>query len=385
MAEQKTNIAGGTTVMKNDDEVIILNDDNTELYMPDVASIAGKKAAVVNKDGNDGERKKDEENGKDNKIEVDENRKSAGETPGEGEGTEDDSLLPFIEGLQQAGVLPNFNKANFDGSLDGVFEAVGNEISLGVKAYKDSLPRTIKDMIENYEENVPLDKLINVKSRQIEIKNVDEDNLRDDTSKQKKIISDFLRLKGFKETKIDSMVAKYEEIGELFDESKEALTELKEHYTKEEERIRKQAQADKKASEDNAVKVLESIKGTIDKTMEIIPGTLLNKQVKDKIYESMTDIIDYTDRGVPVNNIIKIRSKDPVKFDIILNYLASFGVFEGKWDTLKGVFTNNISRDILDKTKTHPRENGRSVSDAGTSVDSSAEILKGLKKFISNR
>jgi hypothetical protein len=55
------------------------------------------------------------------------------------------------------------------------------------------------------------------------------------------------------------------------------------------------------------------------------------------------------DNGNPVTFVQSVRAKDPIKFEILLNYFADQGFFEGKFDNvLKGTKSKTIEE--LEKT-----------------------------------
>lgn len=383
------NPAEGNIVMKSDDEVIILDETTSGLYGPDfskketMADGANPKNATTDKET------VVDKTVKDNLIDINDEPSNTGNNDGGGkgngqEGAADETLKPFAEALYNAGVFPNFSMEEFDGTLDGIFEGIANEITHGIKSYKDELPRVIKDMIDNYEEDVPLDKLIKVRSRQMEFDKITDELLRDDVDKQKRILTELYTIRGFKEDKIAKIVGKFEDIGDLQGEATEALEELKTIYKKEEDNIKIQAVERKKEQEENAKKALASIKDTITKTEEVIPGIKINKQVKDKIYESMVNVVETTQDGRPLNRLMQTRLKDPVRFDMTLHYLGTLGIFDGKWDTFRGIMKNGISKDIeaeLGRRST----SGSPVNTGRDDSVTSKEVLAGLKSYLSTR
>ena len=348
-----------TVVSQSDDDVVILEDSGLgEFIMP---------AKQENK-----EEEKDNEN-----IDYPENTSAGGEK----KDNDTDGLKLFAKALHENGVLPNLNQEEFDGSLESLMSSVGDEITNGISEYKKSLPKEVQYAIEHYEEGVPLHTLFAAKAKTFEFNNIDENKLSEDVAIQKRIVTEFLKLKGFNDVKIDKMVGKYDELGDLEEEARDSLKELKLHYKNEEEKVKKDASAKKIQDEKNSRDLLSGIRTSIDKKDEIIPGIKINKSVKDNLYSSMTEISGYGENGKPYNKIIELRSKDPVGFDITLHYLMSLGVFDGKWDTLKNAIKVDTGKQIDNVLKNRSGlMNGKSASVSETVK--AEDILKGLRSRI---
>ena len=360
MAETKNATDSNRTVVsQSEDDVIILEDSGLgDFVMP------AKQTGAENE--NEEER-----------IDLPENNTTTG-----GKRDDDtDGLKLFAKALHENGVLPNLNQEEFDGSLESLIGSVGDEITNGISEYKKSLPKEVQYAIENYEEGVPLHTLFAAKAKTFEFNNMDESKLSDDVAIQKRIVTEFLKLKGFNDVKIDKMVGKYDELGDLEEEAKDSLKELKLHYKNEEDKVKKDASAKKIQDEKNSRDLLSGIKTSIDKKDEIIPGIKINKSVKDNLYSSMTEISGYGDGGRPYNKVMELRSKDPVSFDITLHYLMSLGVFDGKWDTLKNAIKVDTGKQIDNVLKNRSGlMNGKSATVSETVK--AEDILKGLRSRI---
>src|ERR1035437_3411449 len=84
-------------------------------------------------------------------------------------------FVVFAKVLHEEGVLSSFDESKDYNSVEGLTAAISEEITLNVQDYKDSLPEAIKEIIDNYEEGIPLDQLIANKSRQIEFDNIKDE------------------------------------------------------------------------------------------------------------------------------------------------------------------------------------------------------------------
>lgn len=285
------------------------------------------------------------------------------QSPQKSKGKTSSPLTPYAKLLVDEGVLPNLDIETFDGTADGLKEAMVTEIIGAVDNYKESLPDRIKDLINNYEDGVPLEKLLELDKIEVEVAKVTEETLEEDTSLQKKLVGDYLRrTTKFSETKIAKVIDGYEDSGELEEEAKTSLTELKTLVVAEKEAEKKNSEKQAKLAEETRKRDLQALEEKVKTTNEIIPGMKLNEKVKKNLFASMTTPVGYDQTGRPVNRIVAARMENPVEFEMKLHYLfeitKGFTDFtklseKGKNDTAKS-FEKAISE--LDNTKFEEQE-----------------------------
>lgn len=289
-------------------------------------------------------------------------------------------FTPFAKALHEEGILPNLELEKFDGTADGLFEAVRHEVHSGIESYKESLPPVVREIIDNYEEGVPLDKLIESKSKQIEYASISKEDLDSNDSLQKVVIRDLLKAKGIKETKIEKIIESFEDGGKLKEEAYDSLSELQDinkEFVVEQKKVAEQR--NKETARKNA-ETLSTLRNIVDKTEEIIPELKLNKTVKDRIYNSMTTVTSVDERGNPMNKVMEIRSKDPHKFEMVLHYLADLGVFEGDWSKIKTKAKTSAVKELeekISKDTSFAKGNGGSA----TSGMKTSSIMESLRQF----
>ena len=80
----------------------------------------------------------------------------------------------------------------FDGTADGLKTAMINEIVGAVEMYKETLPDRVKDLINNYEEGVPLEQLLKLDKEELQVLSLDEDKIKEDISLQKETVRNFV-------------------------------------------------------------------------------------------------------------------------------------------------------------------------------------------------
>lgn len=285
----------------------------------------------------------------------------------------------FGSTLVEKGVFSEELFKDFDGTIDGLVTAVDREIGYGIESYKESLPDVLKELIDNYEEGVPLDQLISTKSREISFNNITEDKLEEDVNLQKEIVRQYLESTGLKENKIKKLIETYEDTDDLFSEAKDALGEIKDILKKEQEYIRKEQEQERKLAEQRTKELLNTVETTISKTEEIVPGIKLNEKVRKEIYSSMTQPTGRDADGNPINKVMEIRAKDPIKFEMTLHYLASLGIFEGKWDKIISTAKTSSVKELEKLIKSNDNKFSGSGKASIPASKSSADLLSAIK------
>jgi len=268
-------------------------------------------------------------------------------------------LTPYAKLLKEEGILPNMDLEAFDGTADGLKQAMVDEIIGAVDYYKESLPDRIKTLIENYEEGVPLEKLLQIDKNEIEFESLSENKVREDISVQKHMVEAYLKkTTKFSDSKIKTMIERYEDGGELEDEAVSAAAELKELSTKEREESVKEAQKQQKLNQERIEREVSELNKKIQGTEEIIPGMKLNTKIKNDLVKSLTTPVGKDQNGNPVNRIVAARMENPLEFEIKLHYL--FEITKGFKDFSK----------LVEKGK---KDSIKEFEEAATKLDKSTE------------
>jgi hypothetical protein len=209
-------------------------------------------------------------------------------------------------------------------ALFNYFKSVADN---NVKEWIDSLPREISDLITNYEEGVPFDELLQIKSDQIRLDSITDESLEDNIDLQKNLVRNFYQGKGFTESKIEKMISKSEDLDELEEEAKEALAELKEVESRRLESA--QLETKRKALENQKayVESVNKLNSTINEVKEIIPGVKIDDKTKKELFNMITKPAETRD-GVSYSEIMLLREKNPLDFELKLNYYAKMGLFD---------------------------------------------------------
>jgi hypothetical protein len=272
-------------------------------------------------------KEEDEEEKEDEEIEK--------ETPSSGKEKPSSSpLTPYAKLLIDEGVLPNLDLKTFDGTADGLKQAMVNEIIGAVEYYKESLPERVKNLINNYEDGVPLEKLLEIDKEEIEIGSLSEDKVKEDPNLQKEVIKNYLKkTTKFSEKKIENMIQYYEDSGELETEALTATKDLNEIVVKDKEKVAKEAKEAAANAQRQAQQELAELNKKVQGLDEIVPGMKLNTKIKGEVLKSMTTPAGKDRNGNPVNRIVAARMENPMEFEIKLHYL--FEITKGFTDFSK--------------------------------------------------
>lgn len=244
---------------------------------------------------------------------------------------DDDKLKPTLKTigtyLKDESILPDLDLEKFTGDPEEFKEAIEQHINLKanseVEAYKASVPEVIKQLLNNWEDDVPLDQLIDIKSNQIKYSNLTEEKLEENVNLQKDVYTKYLKeTTKFSDKKISDMVTKAEEEFTLEELVKtEALPELKTIEANKEKELVQITNARKEQAKKDNIARLDNYKESINKTAEIIPGIKLSEEDKKQVFNAIVSPVAEDGNGNPVSFATAVYMKDPAKFDATLNYL----------------------------------------------------------------
>lgn len=210
---------------------------------------------------------------------------NTGEEAASKEGTEEVSPIRAIAEWAGTKGIIDFDPEKFEDSEDYLENKLNDVVKSKVEAYKQDLPEVLHDLINNFEEGVPLMELIDSKSRQMELSSIDESALEKDVDLQKNILRQHLANQDYKEDAIEKKIKRLEDNLLLEEESKEALEKLKVFEEKYQQNLIKETQERKKQAEKEWQDTLKNIEKTIMTADEIIPGIKLTKEEKQKLYD----------------------------------------------------------------------------------------------------
>jgi hypothetical protein len=190
-------------------------------------------------------------------------------------------------------------------------------IDEGIESYKESLPDDLKFLIDNHDAGVSLIDLAKAESKIMEYATIEDEDLEDNSSLQKKLVRDALKLQGESDTDIDEALMDYEDSGLLEKQAKRSKRKLVSHQKNEAANLianQKEVAANNKKKYDDWY---TGLKSDIDKKEEIIPGLKLNDKQKKTLFSGITKI----DKDGK-NDVMKFREANP-EFDLVVAYMAT--------------------------------------------------------------
>ena len=169
------------------------------------------------------------------------------------------------------------------------------------------------------------------------ISEVKKEDISSDLELAEKIQREYLRNKNFTPEKIDKEIKKSKEAGVLMEEAEENYDELVETVTQYEAELKEESKKQIELAQKKAEKQAQELQEFIDSTEEI-GGIKLSKKLKEswlKEYQTVEA------NGQKVNPIFATRQKDEAKFDALLRFYHTIGLF--KYDGRKKDFIPDLS------------------------------------------
>lgn len=283
-------------------------------------------------------------------------------------------FLPLYKVLQDEGIIEVTEDMKGE-DFSELTTALNQRVSSQVNSYKESLPDEIKSLINNYEEGVPLKDLIETKSRQIEYNTISEDKLKENETLQEKLVfTELTQLSNYTEDEAKEFIEDLKDTGKLERTSLRSKGRLDKFEKQQEEQIKLNAKEAQAKFQREQQETLKTIATDIDSTAEIIPGIKISKADKEKMYKSLTEVVDTIGpNNQPVSKIMQVRSKDPVKFDKTIAYLVEMTNGFTDWSKvaqnaqsanmkqLKNQLSGNAAFNIKPKTNNKTTEDIRTM------------------------
>jgi len=307
---------------------------------------------------------------------------------GPGTGGDSSPVTPFASLLQEKGFLPHLNMEDFnkaDNKIEALMQAMGNEIGMANQRFIQSFPPELMNAAKAVSEGVPYSALEGSVLKDIEYNSVTDDQLNTDEALQKRLVSDLLTTKGFKEAKIKGLVDTYEDSGKLKGEAEEALAELKTLAKQYQEQVKQQYAQQQENFNQRHQEKLHQIQEVITGADYIIPGKKLGQADKDRLYQNMTQIVGQDDQGNPMPYTMSLRQQNPLKFDLMVTYLADVTKGFSDFTSINASAKSKVLKDLessLDSNTAHTSGSPKKAPGAPTesALMSSLETMFGPKK-----
>jgi len=152
----------------------------------------------------------------------------------------------------------------------------------------EGLPDQIKELVKHYEEGVPLDELINVKSNIQRLENITDEVLNRDEDLQEYLLTEHLRSQDFDEDEIRDKIELYKDKLLLDSEAKIALKKLLKNQVNYEASLIENSRRELENTQKEYQSNLNNLKQTISDAESFIPGVAIKKENKEKFFNAMT-------------------------------------------------------------------------------------------------
>jgi hypothetical protein len=291
-------------------------------------------------------------------------------------------LIPYAKFLYEEGVLPSLNIDEFDGTAESLKLAMATEIVSGVNAYKESLPADVKFLVDNYEAGVPLDEIIGIQSAMVRYESIPEADIPSNEDLQKALVTDWLtETTSLSKERIEKHIKRLSDLGELEEEAVSARSELVKIQGEKITAQRLKAEQDAKNNEAKRIKDLSELKTTIDSTKEVIPGQLLTPLMREKLYKNLTTPVATDQYGNGINKLGYYRSQNPMKTELILNYIFEATKEFSDWSILGKGVKSAVIKELEDAAKTIDSNNSGKPASKSKTGQSSKELLDAINNI----
>lgn len=226
-----------------------------------------------------------------------------------------------------------------------------------VGALKKEIDLQAEQRLEEYLQNLDLNKIAVSRKTQLELSSIDEDYLKDNLDVAKDIIfRDYIN-QGLSEERATKLLRKTIDLGEdmVIEDALESAQSLKEFEARSEqqERVRYTQQLAEQAAEQESIN--NSIKNTIYSSKEVITGLPNTKALQDRVFKSMTEVVSKNPTtGEMQNKFMQSRSVNPIEFDTKMYYLYEltngFSDLSGISKTVTSKAVKNLEK-VLRKTR----------------------------------
>ena len=250
--------------------------------------------------------------------------------------------------LQEQGVLPDFDLKDLKDldpaqSILKINEHIQSQMQVGIdegiNEFKETLGEKALAIVDAVEKGVPLNDAAQNYSMEQQFDGVTAKSLEDNVDLQTAVYTDFLSLKGFSEAKVKKMVAVAVEKEELLTEAADGLVEIKSLIQDEKANQLKVATQRKEETDKRSEKTKTEVSTTVNAVKEIFPGIAVTEAEKKGLIKNLTTPVRFVKRPdgrkAPISRAMDIRSKNPIAYELRLNYLIDKGFFDDDMKNIK--------------------------------------------------
>jgi hypothetical protein len=235
----------------------------------------------------------------------------------------DDNLYSsFASVLSEKGLLPSLDlKEKQIKTIDDLTESFKFEISNQAKQYL--LDKVGEEGYEALEKGISLAEYQQHQNNIQTLDGIDDATLEGDLELAKQIIRQDYLSQGMDEVRVNRILKKSIDLGEdvILEDAKESLQSLKVIEGKRLEQVAVQREQQRLDNIKVQEKIDNDLKNSIYNEDEYFKGLKVNKNIKDKIYNSITKVVGKSPEGIAENQLMRDRREDPISFDKKLYYI----------------------------------------------------------------
>lgn len=282
----------------------------------------------------------------------------------------------FAKALYEGGVLTSYDEAEFKqlveevGPAEALIELNKRTLLDEIESYKSESEEEYKSFLEAKEAGVDLNDWAKSQELKAKYKDIDDSVIESDVDLQKSIILTDLKRKGMDDETIRETIESFEDTGKLDKQAKNSFKNLKKAQEDDEKELVIQAKKREEESIKTQKAQIEHLKKTITDTKEIIPGMILNKEVKDSIFSMITTPVKQDANGQALNAVMAKRAEDPIKYALMEAYFVKLGLFDGKFDKIVAKAKTQAVKELETKLSTN---NNTSYISGGDGLDKGSE------------
>jgi hypothetical protein len=276
-----------------------------------------------------------------------------------------------------------------DASADTIKKLMSGTVEKAFQAktenWKNSFSGAKKKFLEIEDAFTDADQAIQAAQRLEFFDNLSEDAISEDESLQKNIYYEFLKSKGFSDSDALEAIEEADAIDKLKEKALKAVPQLKEQAQTSVEQARQHKQAELQQQEAQLEQRYQKLMTTIDEREAFVDGLKLNKIAKDKLKSNITTPVYKDDKGNEYTSLMYKQMRNPVEFEMLINYYDSIGLFnldkansfKPDINKLKGVAKTKA---VSELDKYVARENERGVGRATS--DKPSERQEGILNIL---
>lgn len=239
-------------------------------------------------------------------------------------------------------------------------EAFRQEIKKNELADLNELQR---EYLEALREGVPSEVIQSHQKTRTIFENITDDILSEDEEIRKQLIINDRLASGFDQSRAERDYKRIFDAGESYEEAKASRDNLKLKEAQEYENTIKLEKQNELEQKKRAEEQVNNLKKAVFEEDNFLGSFKVDQGLKQRVYDTMTKVVEYSQQGEPLNKLMKHRLEDPVGFEKSLYYM--YDLTNGFKDINKFI---NKSNTTASKKLRDAIQNSTYIKSGGSSV-----------------